>query len=594
MSYTTPGAGSAGHQTRRGGNQNVYQIDFTAVASGKRIANTKRRVRWRFGFTNVEALENGETGTACRGEEHDITLVWSVTSGKRLVLADGQEVHYSNSRGNTFEFSWTMRGNHVLKMIAHASAPISATNTFRQYDFYINGQSFFTFPKVYRLGLSSRDARNVNSNQIVSVADRSDTYRNYEMDGGGVDNATGIGNTSAAGGNKNNIAAIEAPHNESEEEAYLAEAIKNSLQDVPTKTPTSSIASSTAQPAPQPFTPAALPPAPAPAPDADLLLDFFDGPPSTPAAPLALPPSNPAPPAQYNYAPAPVTATALPIGAPPVAQPDPTRSSFANQPPPQQYQPTPFHAPPATHCQPTPAPYMQPVAPSDPFGPAPSASFTQPPAPTPFAPPSVPPAAPPAVDPFAPNTQPPVSDPFNPVPPQAISNPLNLYSNAPAVNGNAPLSFNTPSQPDGKLSGANADQAYSNLINGFSLEISTKKNPATENPFDAYSSGPQPTLGSLQTNKPKTSKKEVMAPSAAMVVSNAQSGNWSGYGNPQAGQYNQQQPGGNNYPQYQQSFTGPPPGYPQYQQPPPPQPPQQPNQYQNYQQQSMQNGNGNR
>ena len=24
----------------------VYQIDFTAVASGKRIASTKRRIRW--------------------------------------------------------------------------------------------------------------------------------------------------------------------------------------------------------------------------------------------------------------------------------------------------------------------------------------------------------------------------------------------------------------------------------------------------------------------------------------------------------------------------------------------------------------------
>merc|ERR1712151_1053817 len=102
------------------------------------------------------------------------------------------EVHYSNSRGNTFEFSWTMRGNHVLKMIAHASAPISATNTFRQYDFFIDGQSFFTFPKVYRLGLSSRDARNVNSNQIISHADRSDTYRNYDLDGG----VGTVGNTS--------------------------------------------------------------------------------------------------------------------------------------------------------------------------------------------------------------------------------------------------------------------------------------------------------------------------------------------------------------------------------------------------------------
>ena len=73
----------------------------------------------RFGFTNQDALAAGETGTACRGEEHDITLIWSLTSGKRLVLADGQEVHYSNSRSQVFDFSWTMRGNHVLKVIAH-------------------------------------------------------------------------------------------------------------------------------------------------------------------------------------------------------------------------------------------------------------------------------------------------------------------------------------------------------------------------------------------------------------------------------------------------------------------------------------------
>ena len=39
----------------------------------------------RFGFSNKEALDSGETGTACRGEEHDVTLIWSVASGKRIV-----------------------------------------------------------------------------------------------------------------------------------------------------------------------------------------------------------------------------------------------------------------------------------------------------------------------------------------------------------------------------------------------------------------------------------------------------------------------------------------------------------------------------
>jgi hypothetical protein len=48
-------------------------------------------------------------------EEHDITLCLSITSGKRLILADGQcgEVHYSVAATAFFDFSWTM-SNHVL------------------------------------------------------------------------------------------------------------------------------------------------------------------------------------------------------------------------------------------------------------------------------------------------------------------------------------------------------------------------------------------------------------------------------------------------------------------------------------------------
>jgi len=111
----------------------------------------------RFGFTNLEALEAGLTGQECRGEEHEIQLVWSITSGKRVVHVDNKEVHYSNNRGSTFEFSWTMRGNHVLKIVAHASAPITATKGFRQYNFYVDGLSFFSFPKVYRLNIPGRE-----------------------------------------------------------------------------------------------------------------------------------------------------------------------------------------------------------------------------------------------------------------------------------------------------------------------------------------------------------------------------------------------------------------------------------------------------
>ena len=148
----------------------------------------------RFGFANPRALAAGQTGTACRGEEHDITLVWSVTSGKRLVLADGKEVHYSHSRNSIFDYSWTIRGNHVLKIVAHAAPPMAMTPGFRQYDFFVNGQSFFSMPKLYRLGLAPGDPRAVASpTSPAALAERGNRYSERE-----------------------NIAEVEAPHNPDE------------------------------------------------------------------------------------------------------------------------------------------------------------------------------------------------------------------------------------------------------------------------------------------------------------------------------------------------------------------------------------------
>jgi len=134
----------------------VYAIDFSAQAAGKRIATTKRRIRWRWGYTNQEGLDAGLVGTECRGEEHDVILVWSVTSGKRQILMDGKEVHFSASRSNIIDFSWTTKGNHVMKLTAHASPPMSASqinSNFRQYDLLVDGQSYFAMPKVFELGI---------------------------------------------------------------------------------------------------------------------------------------------------------------------------------------------------------------------------------------------------------------------------------------------------------------------------------------------------------------------------------------------------------------------------------------------------------
>jgi len=100
------------------------------------------------------------------------------------------------------DFSWTMRGNHVLKVVAHASAPMSADPGFRQYDFFVDGRSFFSFPKVYRLGLSG--SKTVSHDSRERRPERGGGYPAIEHSG------------SSSRRKESDIAQIEAPHNPDE------------------------------------------------------------------------------------------------------------------------------------------------------------------------------------------------------------------------------------------------------------------------------------------------------------------------------------------------------------------------------------------
>lgn len=123
------------------------------------IQEKRNFFRRRFGFPNQKALDEGQTGTDCRGEEHDVTLVWSVTSGKRVLTMDGREVHYSTSRSSMLDFSWATRGNHVVKVLCHATPPLSPPRGFRQYELLIDGQSFFNMPRVFELGIKGHSSQ---------------------------------------------------------------------------------------------------------------------------------------------------------------------------------------------------------------------------------------------------------------------------------------------------------------------------------------------------------------------------------------------------------------------------------------------------
>lgn len=156
-----------------------YQIDFQNVASGKRVAQTKRRVRFRFGFSNKEALAKGLTAIDCRGEEHEVVLVWSLTSGKRLVTADGEEVHFSQGgiTESKFETTWTMNGGHIIKLIAYAAPPLFETPGFKQFDLLLDGYSYFDMPKIYELGVR----KNKSKARAIVPSTQPGAYNNYSL-----------------------------------------------------------------------------------------------------------------------------------------------------------------------------------------------------------------------------------------------------------------------------------------------------------------------------------------------------------------------------------------------------------------------------
>ena len=164
-----------------------YQINCEATKKGKFIAGTKRRICWKFGFSNRNAVQNGLSGADCRGEEHEVVFVWSLTSGKKFVLVDGHEVHWSKQSpisekfDGTWECSWQSQmggANRELKVVSHFHSPRLerkstnknsrvADSSFRKFDLLVDGVSFSDMCQMFELGLT----KTVGGQRRVSMGD---------------------------------------------------------------------------------------------------------------------------------------------------------------------------------------------------------------------------------------------------------------------------------------------------------------------------------------------------------------------------------------------------------------------------------------
>lgn len=75
---------------------------------------------------------------------------------------DGQEIHSVRHHREVFDCSWVIQDGtqHELTIVAYAFRPHNAPRDFRQYDFFVDGQSYFTFSKLARLGINWNRNRN--------------------------------------------------------------------------------------------------------------------------------------------------------------------------------------------------------------------------------------------------------------------------------------------------------------------------------------------------------------------------------------------------------------------------------------------------
>ena len=143
-------------------------------------------------------------------------IVWSITSGKRQIIMDGREIHFSSNRVGVIDFSWNAKGNHVFKTICNATPPLSPQPGYRQYDLLIDGQSFFRMPKVFELGVKGISAL---ENRVPGQ------YNSYDE----ASPRSAYGND--YGGGYAPEPPARAPRDPLEEDAELQRAIKASLED---------------------------------------------------------------------------------------------------------------------------------------------------------------------------------------------------------------------------------------------------------------------------------------------------------------------------------------------------------------------------
>jgi hypothetical protein len=132
-------------------------------------------VHRRFGFTNLQALQEGKRGLDCRGEEHEVVLVWSVKSGKtRLFWNKTNITHLFRDARNTEQVNvqWKSRSGESFEISCHEAT----TRVDPQYDLLVDGVSIFSLSH-----LSELDPKVVLANHMQLHSKQQETHMATEV-----------------------------------------------------------------------------------------------------------------------------------------------------------------------------------------------------------------------------------------------------------------------------------------------------------------------------------------------------------------------------------------------------------------------------
>jgi hypothetical protein len=168
-----------------------YQVDYAAKNASKTFGFSKKRVSFKFGVANQEAVNQGLVGAHCRGSEHEVIFIWSLNSGKRQILADGKDVHFSESGQNgwtadqVFQHHFSIRipgfssslRCHFITQPANRDIP-----SVHPFDLRVNGISFFAFSKIFQLGTASMISRPVKGSTGTGTDSRTSANADPDED----------------------------------------------------------------------------------------------------------------------------------------------------------------------------------------------------------------------------------------------------------------------------------------------------------------------------------------------------------------------------------------------------------------------------